>query len=194
MNSRAGVSIMIHSLFSTSRLAFLLTALLVVASFAAPMASAQDAPAEITFRINKYTCDRDPGDVSPIADNIPDYCSPTAGVAFEVALEDGTVVGSCTTDASGLCSLQAPNEATVIVTEDTASSPAGTVPRENPITTQVVTEFAGAVFINLPETTELPDTGSGPSENASGTGLFAAALGGSLLCGATAIMVRRRRA
>jgi hypothetical protein len=185
---------MSRSLFSLSRLVSLLAALLILAGFAAPMATAQDAPAEITFRISKYTCDRDPGNVSPIADNIPDYCSPTAGVAFEVALEDGTVVGSCTTDATGMCSLQAPNEATVVVTEDTATSPAGTVPRDNPITTQVVTEFAGAVFINLPETTGLPDTGTGAAVDASEAGLLAATVGAALLCGSAAILIRRRAA
>ena len=177
-------------------------------------------PTDITFRINKYTCDQDPGNISPNADNIPDYCTPTAGVMFQVTAEDGTSIGSCTTDDTGLCSLQAPNEATVIVTEDTTTAPAGTVPRENPITAQVVTEFAGAVFVNLPAPTEvtptpvapeptavpaeptvtpapptgLPSTGSGPENTASGNGLMMAALGTTLLCGSIAVVIRRRNA
>jgi hypothetical protein len=182
-----------HSLFATSRLDFVLAAFL-LASFAAPMASAQDAPEEITFRISAYTCDQDPGDISPVADNIPDYCSPAGGVAFDVALEDGTLVGSCTTGADGMCMLQAPNEATVIVTQDTTTAPAGTAPRENPITTQVVTEFAGAVFVNLPAPTELPDTGTGAADENPDFGLVAATLGATLLCGAAVIMIRRRTA
>lgn len=171
-----------------------------------------EPPANITFRITKYTCDQDPGDVSPIAGNIPDYCSPTAGVIFEVTAEDGTVLGSCTTDATGLCALELPNEATVVVTEDTTTSPANTIPRQNPITTQVATEFAGAFFVNLPAPVEpqptepppvaeptqppvqLPDTGTGPADTDSESGLFAAMLGMTITCGATAMLVRRRTA
>ncbi len=112
------------------------------------------------------------------AGNIPDDCVPTSGVAFAVTAADGSAVGSCSTDDTGLCIVRVPNEAIVTVTEDTTTSPAGTAPRENPITTQAVTEFAGALFINLPtggETptqvpaepttpVELPNTGAGPRQ------------------------------
>lgn len=169
-----------------------LAAFVIVAGFLTPLASAQDAPDEITFRINAYSCEKDPGDISPVADNIPDYCDPAAGVAFDVALEDGTSVGACTTAADGMCMLQAPNEATVVVTQDTSTAPVGTTPRENPVTTKVVTEFAGAIFVNLPETTELPDTGVGPLEHTAGMSLFAIVLCAALMSGSAAVLVRRR--
>lgn len=110
--------------------------------------------------------------------------------------EDGTFTGSCTTDDTGLCSLMVPNEATVTVTEDTTTAPAGTVPRENPITTQAVTEFAGALFINLPadEPTELPDTGAGVGADESSTALITSTLVATMLTGSAAVLIRRRAA
>ena len=162
----------------------------------APPAAAQDAPATITFRISKYSCPTDPGRVSPAVGNIPEECDPVGGVTFTVALEDGTVVGTCTTDATGLCQLQAPNEATVVVTEDVSTVPAGYRPRENPITTRVVTEFAGALFINLPQVTTPPKTGVGFAPVAAVSGAAGAvALGASglaILAAATASGRRRR--
>jgi hypothetical protein len=155
--------------------------------------TAVSAQQEITFRISKYTCSQDPGNVSTAAGNIPDYCTSTAGVAFTVTGEDGSVIGSCTTDDTGLCSLSVPNEATVTVTEDETTGPAGYAPRENPITTQAVTEFAGALFINLPVTTELPDTGAGVMAPAADAALVGAIVT-TVLCGALALAVRRRYA
>lgn len=150
---------------------------IVVASLTFGAASAQDAPTEISFTVASFSCDSDPGQVSLAAGNIPDSCTPDAGAVAEVALEDGTAVGTCTTDASGLCKLQAPNEATVVVTLDESTVASGNTPRENPITTQVITEFASALFINVPATpappvtpetpTELPDTGSGVVQESS---------------------------
>jgi len=159
---------------------------ILLSSMAVGVASAQEAPAEISFTIASFSCDADPGQVSLAAGNIPDSCTPDAGAVAEVTLEDGTAVGTCTTDGTGLCTLQAPNEATVVVTLDESSVVTGNSPRENPITTQVVTEFAGALFINLPaapapgETpvppTELPDTGSGVVRESSRFWIVAASL------------------
>lgn len=139
-----------------------------LASLGMAATSAQDVPTEIDFTIASFTCTSDPGQVSMAAGNIPDTCTPDVGAVASVALQDGTAVGSCTTDASGICKLQAPNEATVVVTLDAATLASGATPRENPVTTQVVTEFAGAIFINLPAApaptavpAELPDTGVG---------------------------------
>lgn len=156
----------------------------VVASLALGAASAQDAPAEISFTVASFSCDADPGQVSLAAGNIPDSCTPDVGAVANVTLEDGTAVGTCTTDVGGICKLQAPNEATVVVTLDESSVASGNTPRENPITTQVVTEFASALFINVPaapappETPEpptgLPDTGSGVVEESSRFWVFAA--------------------
>lgn len=159
---------------------------IVVASLAAGAASAQEAPTEIGFTVASFSCDSDPGQVSLAAGNIPDSCAPDAGAFAQVTLEDGTTVGTCTTDASGLCTLQAPIEATVVVTLDESTVASGNTPRENPITTQVITEFASALFINVPaapapvETpvppTQLPDTGSGVVQGSSRFWIVSASL------------------
>lgn len=144
------------------RLAAMLAMLVGLGTVIAPGAAAQT---EINFDVAKFNCERDPemaGDAISIPGAIvPDYCTPVSGVAFEVALENGDVLGSCTTDERGICSLSVPIEATVVVTEDVTTGTAGYAPVENPITTRAVTEFAHAMFINVPETTglpELPDT------------------------------------
>jgi hypothetical protein len=115
----------------------------------------------IEFRISKYNCPTDPGNVSPAAGNIPDECDPVGGVAFTVAGTDGAEIASCTTDDTGLCIVDVPNEADVVVTEDVSTAPSGYTPRENPISTTAVTEFAGALFINLPTVVTPPATGTG---------------------------------
>ncbi len=130
------------------RLTLFVTCLLLVAGFASP-AVAQDGSTDISFTVSAYTCEQDPGTVSVAAGNIPGDCVPTAGVSFTVATDDGSFSDVCTTDDSGNCSVMVPNEAMVTVTEDTSTAPANTAPRENPITTEAVTEFAGALFINL---------------------------------------------
>ncbi|HEV2128669.1 MAG TPA: hypothetical protein VGR22_08635 [Thermomicrobiales bacterium] len=129
-----------------------------------PAVSAQ----EIAFRVTKYTCETDPGQISPIADNAPEDCELTEGVSFSIQVVGTDTVLQCATDATGQCSVQVESESEVIVTEDISTVPAGYSPRDNPIETTAVTEFAGAVFVNLPtgngngETpTELPETGSG---------------------------------
>jgi len=170
------------------RLAVVLVGLLTLFGLGSTVVSAQE---EITFRIAKFTCSREPGNVSLAAGNIPDYCDPTSGVAFTVTAEDGTTIGTCTTDDTGLCSLSVPNEATVTVTEDETTGPAGYVPRENPITTQAVTEFAGALFINVPEAGGLPDTGAGTAASSIEYGMIGA-LTAAVLCGSLALSVRRR--
>lgn len=172
-----------HHLSITRLFAFVC---ILASTLAVGAASAQDAPAEISFTVASYSCDSDPGQVSLAAGNIPDSCTPDAGAVAEVALQDGTAVGTCTTDASGLCTLQAPNEATVVVTLDESTVASGNTPRENPITTQVITEFASALFINVPaapapvETpvppTNLPDTGSGVVQESSRFWVVAASL------------------
>jgi hypothetical protein len=147
----------------------------------------------IDFTIGKFTCPTDPGTVSLAAGNIPDECDPTAGVSFTVALDDGTEIGSCTTDDSGICKVQVPNEAMVTATEDTTTAPAGFAPRENPISTQAVTEFAGALFINLP-VTQPPVVGVGTTaerQSGSDSMLVLTALL-SLALAVTGIIWRRR--
>lgn len=104
----------------------------------------------LDFRIDAFACPADPGDVGLAAGNIPATCAPTAGVAFSVAGTDGAKLAVCTTNADGFCVVRLPDGTAVTVTEDVATLPAGYAPRENPIATEVRTEFAGALFINLP--------------------------------------------
>lgn len=191
-----------HRRSPITRVALLLSGLLAIAALLAPVASAQTTSTPeplITFRVSSYTCPTDPGNVSVAAGNIPDSCTPDADLTYHLTAADGTALGSCTTDANGLCALEVPNEVTVTVTQDTP--PTGTAPRENPITTQAVTEFAGALFINLPTAAEtpvteptLPNTGSGPATSTPGYGIWTlAALGTVLLAGAGVLTLRQRQ-
>ncbi len=152
---------------------FLLAALaLALSAMALSQLTASAQGEMIDFRVAKYTCETDPGNISPTADNAPADCDLTAGVSFTIEAEglDGPL--TCTTDDTGICIVQVPNEAAVTVTEDTSTAPDGYAPRENPIETQAVTEFAGAVFVNLP--IELPDTGTGPALHGSNAPLASA--------------------
>ena len=85
------------------------------------------------------------------------------------------------------------------VTEDTTTAPAGTTPRQNPITTQAVTEFAGALFINMPapggdEPADLPATGVGVAAAERDESLIVSALAATMLSGSAALLIRRRAA
>lgn len=163
--------------------------LLALWSAGVPHASAQTQMIDLT--IAKFNCQTDPGRISLAKGNIPADCAPAANVTFTVTLTaDGSNLGSCTTAANGICKVSVPNEANVTVTEDTSTGPAGFAPRDNPIQTQAVTEFASAVFVNLPTT--MPTTGAG---TAAGTSSHATP--GALLLGAgvlllAALAVRRR--
>ncbi len=129
-----------------------LAALLVIASLSARSASAQGLTVDLP--IVAFTCPSDPGDVSLARGNIPAECEEVAGVAFTVRAEDGTVLGTCTTDASGTCrvTVPAPDGPTpVLVVEDVETVPAGYVPRENPVESFIGVPEAGALVINLPE-------------------------------------------
>jgi hypothetical protein len=112
-----------------------------------------------------------------------------------------------------MCIVSVPNEATVVVTEDVSTVTEGYAPRENPITTQAVTEFAGAVFVNIlqappddgddngdtddgtddgtgDDSVTLPDTGSG---TAAGHGTLIPGYGALMLIAAAAGAVALRR-
>lgn len=176
------------------RFAVMLSAVVALGGMWAPSAAAQE---EINFDVGKFDCERNPeevgDDISVPAYIFPDYCTPASGVTFEVALENGDVIGSCTTDASGICSLSVPNEATVVVTEDVTTATAGYAPVENPVTTRAVNEFAHAMFINVPQTTELPETGVGSAAPSSSSSLAGFTLA-MLLCAALVVGVRRHAA
>jgi len=141
-----------------------LTLVLTLGALALPVASASagEPVPEIDFRILKIDCTEDPGTFPE--GEIPEGCSAVEGVDFTIEIDAGETL-ECTTNAEGRCTVQVPSEANVTVTEDEATGTDGYAPRENPIETQAVTEFAGAVFVNLPveepPTTDLPDTGAG---------------------------------
>jgi len=143
------------------RLVLPLVLALAASAFILPVASAGDVVPDITFRILKLDCEEDPGQVP---DGVtPEGCAPAEGVAFTIEVEGGETL-ECTTDAEGRCSVEVPSESMVTVTEDESTGTDGYTPRENPIETQAVTEFAGAIFVNVRDeepTTELPDTGAG---------------------------------
>lgn len=103
------------------------------------------------FPITVYTCDSDPGAISPEMGLLPDDCAMQAGARVTVKLtEENRVLGSCMTNASGVCTVMTPSNVRVTVTIALASLPAGYAPRTNPVETVVFTEFAGAVFVLLP--------------------------------------------
>jgi len=146
----------------------MLLALAIVALAMATFSSGATAQEpDIDFRILKLDCEEDPGD---IPDGLtPEGCAPGEGVEFSILVEGETEPLTCTTDADGRCMVQVESESFVTVTEDEATATEGFVPRENPIETQAVTEFAGAIFVNVQEDeppTELPDTGSGSAAQA----------------------------
>lgn len=114
------------------------------------------------------TCDIDPGVTSPAQGNFPpETCGLTPGAFLTIESTDGTYFETCSTDDEGLCIASAPNEAELVITLDESTIPPAYAPRENPITTLAVTEFAGAVFVNLPiaeptEIAEVPEPAATP--------------------------------
>ena len=56
----------------------------------------------------------------------------------------------------------------MVVTEDIGTIPAAYAPRENPIATEVRTEFAGALFVNLPVSPPVLTFAIEPSEGRDG--------------------------
>lgn len=154
----------------------LTVALVVIALFTATAAS---AAAQLEFRVIKVACPGLPSFEPSTGRGIPPECTPAAGVSFTIQDTAGTILATCTTNEQGICVVSLPEGITVVVTEDVSTAPPGTVPLRNPITTQVLTEFAGAGFVNLPRSIA-PSTGR-PRQ---GTGAIAlvvvAALGGGL--------------
>ena len=143
----------------------------------------QAAAANIDFRVAAFNCLSDPGPLSLAKGAIPSDCTPAAGVAVTVSDTSGAPLANCTTNANGLCILSLTEGSTVVVAEDPATAPDGFVPRENPISTPVETEFASAVFVNLPAGQIAPQTGRpGATTSSSGTlPLTLGALGLALL-------------
>lgn len=104
------------------------------------------------FPIYGLVCDRDPGVTSPAQGSFPpEGCEGRTGIEMVVETADAQPIGSCTTDEDGLCVVDVPFDALVIVREKIDTIPEGYAPRANPILTWNYTEFAGAEFINVPE-------------------------------------------
>lgn len=141
-----------------------------------PPAQAQEEPAEHEFVIRVYLCERVPVSVGIAMASDPDGCVRLDGVEIQVAALDGQPIATCTTGQIrptwGDCVVLAPYDTQVVVTQDSTTLPAGYQPRQNPIVTRNYTEYASAIFVNLPvvETNAtpvppitLPNTGTGPS-------------------------------
>jgi len=124
--------------------------------------STGDEPvSEIDFRTYVVNCDDDPGVVSEANGNIPpDGCALQSGAWISISSEDGSLLGECVTGEAGFCDLALPDQTDVVVTEDVDTVPSGYTPRDNSIQTRAETEFAGAVFVNLPAelATDEPNT------------------------------------
>jgi len=154
----------------------LAVALVVIALFTATAAS---AAAQLEFRVIKVACPGLPSFEPSTGRGIPPECTPAGGVSFTIRDTAGTILATCTTNEQGICVVSLPEGITVVVTEDVSTAPPGTVPLRNPITTQVLTEFAGAGFVNLPRSIA-PSTGR-PRQGPGAIALVVvAALGGGL--------------
>ncbi len=123
----------------------------------------------VPLPITKFDCTANPGDAAinaVLEGGTPAGCTRAADVRFSVAADDGTPVGVCRTDASGICAVEVLIGATVVITEDVATGTPGFVPVYNPIEVVVNPQSeAFAVFVNLPAggTDDDDDQGSGPT-------------------------------
>jgi hypothetical protein len=108
-------------------------------------------PLDGGFPIYGLICDSNPGIVHPAEGPFPpEGCKGAEGVEMIVETGDARPIGSCTTDASGYCTVDAPFDSVVIVRQNDRTVPSGHVPTRNPIMTWNYTEFAGAEFFNIP--------------------------------------------
>ena len=142
------------------------------------IATAASAAAQLEFRVIKAACSGMPSFEPSTGRGIPPECTPAGGVSFTIRDTAGAILATCTTNEQGICIVTLPEGITVVVTEEVSTAPPGTVPLRNPITTQVLTEFAGAGFVNLPRSIA-PSTGR-PRQGPGGIALVVAALGGGL--------------
>jgi hypothetical protein len=126
---------------------------------------AQDPEVFVIIRV--VDCEEAPAPGSPpLSEGTPTGCEPADGVSFTVYDLDDTVLGTCTTDATGSCDMILPvAEGTeVVIEEDESTVTPGYAPIENPLTgpLRLHESIAEIQFFNIPEeTSELPDTGAG---------------------------------
>jgi hypothetical protein len=126
------------------------TAVVVLCLGALADSSVRAEAASLDFTILALTCQTDPGPVGLAQGGFPEDCARGQGVGFEILdRESGALVAICSTGADGTCTVPLPEGALVTVYENVATVPTGSWPRENPVRTQVMTEFAGAAFVNI---------------------------------------------
>jgi hypothetical protein len=142
--------------------------------------NAQDDEPTFPLLITKFDCETDPGPVGQA--DLPEGCVGVEGVDMTVFDSDDNVLGSCTTDEFGNCTVDVvvPDDSLVYVEEDTSTATDGYTPRENPVEVEITNEFSEAHLINIRDTEELPDTGAGvtsqPAANIAGLLAATAAL------------------
>lgn len=137
----------------------------------APTATAETDTFDLP--IYKLLCEEAP-DTTAASDFVmmgtapPAGCEQFAGVTVTVAAADGTVLGSCVTQAAAPCYVNVPIGATVYVTEDLTTVPEGYVPLNGETIEQEIPAFSEAwtLFINVrsqpptpvPTATQVPPT------------------------------------
>ena len=138
----------------------LAVAVAVAAAISLPAAGAE------AKELVKVTCEEDPGELTfgGESDPLPADCDFSEGVTLMVTDVEGTELGACTTNEGGRCNVPITGEADdpILIYEDLDTSVPGFAPRDQPLQSVVgATEFNAVAFVNLPATTELPDTGVG---------------------------------
>jgi hypothetical protein len=107
-------------------------------------------PDRYSLPVLAVQCERDPGGIGIAMGGLPEGCRGLPGVAVAITLLDGTPVGSCTTGERGGCRIVTPASIVVRAKEDPATLPDGYRPKRNPVDALVATEYAAAIFVNLP--------------------------------------------
>jgi uncharacterized protein (DUF2141 family) len=114
-----------------------------------------DGQQQFNLPIIALTCESDPGAVTPNrldTAGLPEGCSYAEGVGFDVVAEDGSVIGECTTDSDGRCSVATSVGTTVAVREEPETVREGYAPQDNPHeVTAAPGAGVGVIFVNLPE-------------------------------------------
>ncbi|HEV2108824.1 MAG TPA: hypothetical protein VGR16_11220, partial [Thermomicrobiales bacterium] len=114
-----------------------------------------DGQQQFNLPIVALICDSDPGVVTLNrldTAGLPEGCSYAEGLGFDVVAEDGSVIGECTTDSDGRCSVVTSAGTTVAVREEPETVPEGYAPQDNPHeVTASPGPGVGVIFVNLPE-------------------------------------------
>jgi hypothetical protein len=105
------------------------------------------------FPVIVLACGEDPGDIHiPMEGFPPEGCLFVLGVTVLATAEDGSTLGSCTTDRGGGCSLPVPPNGSAMLTQDRGTLPAGYASRVDPLLVGNHADFSTGVVVNLPVT------------------------------------------